>query len=134
MTTRISQYGQEKALKQMLASYAPAVRDLTLKMRARVRKIIPDALEEVDTSSKMLVFTFIPGTYKGAIVGLAPKKEYLNVMFAKGVELMEVDAKGLFEGTGKLARHIKIASLEQIEDPAVKALIKEAAARTPRSR
>jgi hypothetical protein len=123
----------DKALAQMLAPYAAAVRDLTLTTRALVRKIIPDAVEELDTSSKMLVFTFIPGTYKGAIVGLAPKKEYLNIMFAKGAELTAVAPKGLLEGEGKLARHIKIKSAEQLDSAAVKALIKEAAARTPRS-
>lgn len=129
-----AQKGQDKAIAQLIAPYSPEVQQLTKALRELGRKVIPDALEEIDTTAKLLVFTFIPGTYKGAILAIAPQKSYVNIIFSKGVELQQVDSKGLLEGTGKLARHIKIRRPEQVEDPAVRVLIKEAVARTPRSR
>jgi hypothetical protein len=127
-------HDQDKAFTQLIAPYAADVQKLCTALRNLVRKLVPDAVEEIDTSAKMLGFSFIPGTYKGSIVGIAPQKSYVNLMFAKGAELQEVDPKGLLEGTGKLARHIKFRTLEQIKDPAARALIEEAARRTPRSR
>jgi hypothetical protein len=123
----------QATLEQLLAPHSPAIRKLALALAKRIREVLPDAEEEIDLTSRMLVFTFTPGKYKGAIVGVALQKDYVNIMFARGVELLKVDKKGLLEGTGKLARHIKIRSPEQVDDPAVYALVKEAAARTPRA-
>jgi len=125
---------QAQTFAEMIAPSNPEVQKLATGLRALARKLVPDAVEEIDTPAKMLVYTFIPGTYKGAAFGLALQKNHVNIMFGKGVELMKVDRKKLLEGTGKLARHIKITSLEQVNDPAVAALIQEAVARTPRSR
>lgn len=122
----------EKAFAELMAPYSSDVQELARKTRELVREVIPDAREEVDFSAHMLVATFIPGTYKGAIVTIMLQKSYVNIMFAKGVELMEVDETGLLEGTGKKARHIKVRDGERIKEPAVRALIKEAAKRTPR--
>jgi hypothetical protein len=120
-----------KTFAELIAPHSPEVQGLTRKVRALVRKLVPEATEEIDASAGMLVLTFIPGTYKGAVLGVTPQKNYVNIIFSKGVELMAVDKKGLLEGTGKFARHIKIRSAEQINDPAVRVVIKEAAARTP---
>lgn len=117
---------------QLLAPYDPAVRDLATKARALVREVVPDAVEEVDTAGKLIGFTFLPGTYKGLILAIALQRAYVNLMFSKGVELMELDSQGLLEGTGKAARHIKVSSPQRLEEPAVRALIRAAAARTPR--
>ena len=86
----------DKAFADLLAGSTPEVRDLAQKTRALVRKLIPDAEEEVDTPARMLVETYIPGTYKGAILGIAPQKGYVNIMFPKGVEMMPLDARGVW--------------------------------------
>jgi hypothetical protein len=108
------------------------VHDLALQVRALVRASIPDALEEVDKAARMIGFTYRPGTYKGLILTVAPQKAYVNVIFSKGVELLELDSSGLLEGTGKMARHIKFRDQARIDDPAVTPLLREAAKRTPR--
>ena len=97
-----------------------------------MRKLIPDAEEEVDASSKMLVETYIPGTYKGAILGIAPQKGYVNIMFPHGVEMMSLDQKQLLKGTGKLARHIKFRSTSSSKIRPCTRLIANAATRAGR--
>jgi hypothetical protein len=94
--------------------------------------VIPDAVEEIDPADRLVGFTFIPGTIKGLIVAITLQKTYVNLMFSKGVELLPLDAAGLLEGTGKLARHIKVRSAATLEQPAVRTLIEQAADRTPR--
>ena len=52
----------------------------------------------------------------------------MNIIFAKGVELLQegLDDKGLLEGTGKQARHIKVRSEEILKCPTTRKLIAEA--------
>jgi hypothetical protein len=122
----------EADVAELLAPYTPEVRELTMKVRALVRAAIPDADEEVHPPTKMIGFTYRPGTYKGLILTVSPQKTYVNVIFSKGVELMELDETGLLEGTGKVARHIKFRGPERVEDANVRTLLEEAGRRTPR--
>jgi hypothetical protein len=121
----------DEAVAELFAPYSPAVRELALRVRALVRSLIPDATEEIDTNPRLLGYTYRPGTYKGLILAIMPQKTYVNVVFSKGVELLELDSAGLLEGTGKVARHIKVREPGRLDLPEVRALIKEAAARTP---
>jgi len=115
---------------RLLQLHSAEVRDLAEKARALVHKVVPDAAEEFDESAEMLAFTYQPGTYTGLIAAIVPQKRYVNIMLSKGAELVEMDESGLLEGTGKVARHIKVRSADRLDDPAVRTLIAEAAART----
>jgi hypothetical protein len=120
------------AVTELFAPYPPEVRELGVRARALMRELLPDAAEEVDTKPPLLGYTYRPGTYKGLILALMPQKSYVNVVFSKGVELLELDSAGLLEGTGKVARHVKIRDAERIDHPGLRALVTAAAARTPR--
>jgi len=56
--------GDGGAVDHLLAPYSPALRNLALATRALVRKLIPDAAEEVDPKAKLFGYTFLPGTYR----------------------------------------------------------------------
>jgi hypothetical protein len=120
------------AVTELFAPYPPEVRDLAVRARALMRELLPDAAEEIDTKPPLLGYTYRPGTYKGLILALMPQKSYVNVVFSKGVELLELDSAGLLEGTGKVARHVKVRDQERLDHPGLRALVTAAAARTPR--
>ena len=120
------------AVVDLLAPYSPEVRELAMELRAVVQSLVPDATEELDPSAGLIAFTFQPGTYKGLFVAIAPQKSYVNLMFSKGVELLDLDSTHLLEGTGKKARHIKFHDLRRLTDPGVRTLIEESAKITPR--
>lgn len=61
---------------------------------------------------------------------IAPLKTHVNLGFMYGVDLD--DPLKLMEGTGKVLRHIKIKSLDQVRDPAVRNLIKQASRHLPK--
>jgi hypothetical protein len=117
----------------LLASYEPSVRALAASVRALVGQVIPDATEELDESAGLLGFSYIPGTYRGLIVAVAPQRSWVNLMFSTGAELAGSDPGGLLEGGGRRARHIKVRDESLLADPRVRVLLSEAAARTPRA-
>ena len=117
---------------ELFAPYPAEVRELAMRARELMRELLPDAAEEIDTKPPLLGYTYRPGTYKGLILAIMPQKGYVNVVFSKGVELLELDSAGLLEGTGKVARHVKVRDADRLDHPQLRALVTAAAARTPR--
>lgn len=61
---------------------------------------------------------------------IAPLKSHVNLGFMYGADLD--DPNELMEGSGKALRHIKIKSLDQANDPAVRKLIQKASRHLPK--
>ena len=129
-------HATDETVAKLLEPYTPEIQDLALKTRDLVDELADGAEVEVDPADKLLAYSFIPGTYKGLILTIAPQRKYVNIVFAKGVEMLNegLDDKGLLEGTGKQARHIKVRDEEVLRDPTTRRLIESAVARTPRSK
>ncbi|WP_052668447.1 DUF1801 domain-containing protein [Nitriliruptor alkaliphilus] len=111
------------------ASHDPTIRALAERVRALVRQVIPDATEEADPSAGLIGFTTQPGTYRGLIVAVAPHTAHVNLMFSRGVELLDADGAELLEGTGKRARHVRFRGSDDVDRPGVRTLLEEAARR-----
>jgi len=50
-----------------------------MRVRALVRAMLPGAAEEVHPPTKMIGFTYRPGTYKHLVRTVSPQKTYVNV-------------------------------------------------------
>lgn len=108
-----------------LAAYPPAIRELANQARALVRSEMPDAKEIVYLGYGSIIFT--PGETMGeSVVFLAPFKDRLNLGLMYGASLP--DPEKLLEGTGKNMRHVKIRNADQLQAPALRALLHAAIA------
>jgi hypothetical protein len=114
----------------LLAALSPDVRELTAAARGFLTGLVPDWTEEPDPVDRLFVYTYRPGTYRGAVVAVQPQRNYVNLVFSRGAELAGLDAGTLLEGTGKVARHVKLRAPVQLEDPRLRELVEAAAART----
>ncbi|MCW9023379.1 MAG: DUF1801 domain-containing protein [Gammaproteobacteria bacterium] len=82
----------------------------------KVRKIIIKAFPDLEESMKNGVPSYENKYY---IVGL---KDHVNIgFFIEGLSAEEI---GLFEGKGKLTRHIKIYSFDEIDEKKIVKLLK----------
>jgi hypothetical protein len=107
-------------LEQFLAPYTPEVRELAGKLRAVIREVMPEAIEQLDPSAHLIGYG-VDRAYKGLICGITLHKAHINLMFARGTELPDPDR--LLVGTGKRARHVTIQQAADLEKPAVRALL-----------
>jgi hypothetical protein len=107
-------------LEQFLAHYAPDVRELAWQLRAVIREVMPEAIEQLDPPANLIGYG-LDRTYKGMICGITLHTAHINLMFARGTELPNPNR--LLVGTGKRARHINIRQAAEIENPAVRALL-----------
>jgi hypothetical protein len=114
-----------KAVADLLELYSPKTQKLALATRAFVLKVIPTAIEGVDAKARTIGYGF--GTkYVDMICSLMPTKTGVTLGIAWGTELP--DPQKLLEGAGKVHRHVKLQSKSDLDDPALKALLKAAIA------
>src|SRR6185503_17681809 len=92
-------------LEPFLAPYSPVIQQLALKLRALIREVMPDAIEQLDPPAHLIGYG-VDRSYKGLICGITLHTAHINLMFARGTELP--DPAGLLVGTGKRARHVRI--------------------------
>ncbi len=107
-------------IQSFLSSYPPHVQAIALTLRSIVLSAAPHALEQVDLPARMLAYGF-KNTYKDMICVIMPLKHAANLGFSRGSTLL--DPQNLLQGTGKRARHVKIASPDEIDVQALLALL-----------
>lgn len=69
---------------------------------------------------KSIAYGVGPKKMSEAYCYLIPFREHVNLGFYHGAS---IDTDGILEGTGANLRHIKLSSLRQLDDPALKKLI-----------
>lgn len=114
----------------LLEPHTPIVRDVFTALRALVREVVPDAVEQVDLPDRVLAFGFGPPggvRLSGFAAGLIPHTAHVNVQLADGALLP--DPAGMVEGTGKRIRHVKCRTLDDVARPGLRRLLEEQAAR-----
>ena len=115
-----------KEVADLLAPYPPEVRNLALAARSFIFKMIPDISEQVDLKARIIGYGYSP-KYADTVCMLMPTKAGVNLGIAYAMELP--DPAKLLEGTGKLHRHVKLQSKADLQNSALKSLLKAAIAR-----
>ncbi len=118
----------EEAVAALLATYSSEVCDLAWRVRAAVLTVFPQAVEQVDRPRKLIGYSVGP-KMADVVCVIMPLKTAVNLGFARGTNLP--DPAGLLEGTGKRARHVKITTPTDLDNPALRALLEAAVAAMP---
>jgi hypothetical protein len=109
---------------EILAGTDPRVRDLATWTRALIRGVMPDVVEVPWTRQRIVGYGVGPKKMSEHFGFIAVHKNHVNLGFNYGSELP--DPEGLLHGTGKLLRHVKITSPEDLSNPALRRLLEVA--------
>jgi hypothetical protein len=118
----------DQEIVEFLGAYTHEIQKIALKLRELVFKVEPDVLEQIDFPGRLIGYGFAR-TYKDTICVIMPLKAGVNLGFPRGIDLP--DPMGLLVGTGKRARHVRISSANEANQPALRDLL-EASARLTR--
>lgn len=88
-----------------------------------LRRIIHDTVPDADVSIKWGQPTW---KRRGLLCYIAPGRDHVTLGFHRGARLD--DRHGLLEGSGKSMRHIRVRSVVEIDGPAIRDLVRQAAA------
>ena len=114
-----------KELEKFLAKYEPAIVRQAKSNLAKLRKLLPGAIEMVYDNYNFLVIGFGPTEKPSlAIFSLALSPRHMSLCFLQGKGLPD-PAKRL-QGNGNLVRNIRLTTPRVLDEPEVLALIKTA--------
>jgi hypothetical protein len=119
----------EEELARFISKYTPEIRVLTTKCLEKMRERLPGAVELVYDNYNALVIGFGPTERASqAVFSIALYPRWINLFFLHGVGLP--DPERLLQGAGKMVRSITINDAAVLDNPSVRALMKEALKRS----
>ena len=107
-----------------LEAYDRHISDLALALREIVLEEAPEASESVYQVYTVAIWFGFSGKMKDMFCYIATNAKHVNLGFPRGTSL--ADPNRVLEGDGKTMRHIKFASLGDVERPFVRRYIQAA--------
>lgn len=115
-----------KASKTFLEKYTPSIVKQARAMRAWMHARYPHAHEMVYDNYNALMIGYCPTERPSdAIFSLALLPGYISLCFLQNAGALP-DPDKLLQGSGNTARHIKLNGPQQLDEPAVRSLLREA--------
>jgi hypothetical protein len=115
----------ERQLAGFIGKYTPEIQDRALTALAKVRTLLPGAIELVYDNYNALAVAFSPTErVSDVIVSVTLYPRWVSLFFMRGANLP--DPQKLLKGSGKTVRHIVLESAATLDTPAVRALIRHA--------
>jgi hypothetical protein len=117
-----------RQLESFIAKYLPEIAAQAKTALEKMRKRYPTALELVYDNYNALAIGFGPSERASeAIFSIALYPKWVSLFFLQAPGLPDPDK--LLKGSGNVAKHIVLATPATLDEPAIKALMKDAAAR-----
>jgi len=118
----------EHQLASFLAKYTPQIAAHAEAIRNHMRKLYPTALELVYDNYNALAIGYCPTEKTSeAIFSIAVYPKWVSLFFLQAKGLPDPDK--ILKGSGSVAKHVVLETLDTLRDPAVKTLMHEAVAR-----
>ncbi len=114
----------DQDFEKAIASFPDKIREIARQTRSLVYAVLPEVVEVVLVRQKNTGFGTGIKKKTEHFCWIMPASKHVNLGFNYGTELP--DPYKLLEGTGKLFRHIKIKSVDDLKNPALLELLKYA--------
>lgn len=108
----------------MIASFAPEIQAIAHRLRDLIETVHPTAVEVVWSRQRTAGYGLGPKKMSEQYGYIAPQTKHVNLGFYYGASLTAPE--GLLEGTGKALRHVKVRTLAEAENEALRHLLQEA--------
>jgi hypothetical protein len=126
------QKSPRQELDGFLSRYTPEIAGRARKVLQKMRARLPGAIELVYDNYNALAIGFGPTERASdAIFSIALFPRRVSLFFLYGAKLD--DPEKILKGAGNKVRHVVLEDVETLERPALKALMKQALEKTPKS-
>jgi hypothetical protein len=102
----------------LLSAHDPAIADLSRATIGLVTELLPDPVVSVDSTN--IGYGTGPG-YRGLVFTVTPTKKHVTLGISHGAALP--DPAGLTEGAGRVHKHVKIRTAEDLTRPELRTLL-----------
>ena len=116
----------ERQLAGFLEKYSPEIAALMEALHVKMQRLLPGAVRMVYDNYNALVIGFSPSERPShAVLSIAAYPQWVNLYFLAGASLSDPDE--LLRGDGKQVRYIRMNRATDLDKPAIRRLIKDAA-------
>lgn len=113
-----------------IAKFTPAMAKEGRAALMRMRRLVPGAVQMVYDNWNGLVIGFGPTERPSeAVVSILMAADHVSLCFVQDAPDLP-DPQHLLQGSGNVARHIKLVSARDLDTPAIRALIEAAVSRS----
>lgn len=119
-----------REIEVLVAGLSRQQRQVVAKLRRLIRQAAPEAEETVLWGSLSYHRPALGGRIKGAVCLITPKMDCVHLGFIHGAVL--TDPLRLLRGTAKVKRFVRIEKVGDIDEDALRNLVKESAKYDPR--
>lgn len=114
---------------EMISDKPTNIQELAQGAKALLHQVMPDVVEVVWLRQRIAGYGIGPKKMSEQFCYIAPFKKHVNLGFYYGADL--TDPTNLLAGTGKNLRHVKLTRPDQLQDPALHALVTAASTHLP---
>jgi hypothetical protein len=119
-----------RQLASFIAKFTPSMAKEGRAALARMRALVPGATELVYDNWNGLVVGFGPSARASeAVVSILMTSTHVTLCFIQDGPSLP-DPEGLLKGSGNVVRHLRLTSSRDLDEPAVRTLVKTAVARS----
>ena len=111
----------DSAYEEILKDSSPHIRFLVAQTRALIHEVYPPIVEVPWVNQKIVGYGVGKKKNSEHFCYISIHKGHINLGFNYGSELPDPDA--ILKGTGMLFRHVQIKKPEDLDDPAIRALL-----------
>jgi hypothetical protein len=120
----------------LLAGYPEPIRDIAERLRAIVRRAVPEAIEAVRPGWRLIGYDVPAGRRRSAyFCWVAPEHEHVHLGFQYGIFMLDRDAVLIGKGITRKVRWVTLRESDPIPEAPLVGLVRESArvALLPRS-
>lgn len=114
---------EDTNISTFLSNYSDHVSGCVLKLRNVLLKNLPGVEEQIDVPARMIAYCY-GQKYTELVCTIIPSRKGLKLGFYRGIDLP--DPGHLLKGNSKVSRYVEIKTMEDMESPALKALVRVA--------
>ncbi len=130
LSDKIKIIDDQGTFEDVVAESSDEIKDVAYALRNLLVEVMPDITEVAWSRQKIVGYGVGPKKMSEHFCYIAPYKGHVNFGFMYGADLSDPD--GLLEGSGALLRHIKICSVDETKNPAIKMLVEAASVYLPK--
>ncbi len=118
------------AFEQVIAGASPEIQELAFAARDLIVAVMPGVTEVAWVRQQTVGYGVGPKKMSEHFCYIAPHGGHVNLGFFYGADLD--DPESLLEGSGKLLRHLKLKSIQDVTQPAIRSLVEQASGYLPK--
>ncbi len=127
VASKINSVEDQGTFEKIVAGFPQDVQAIARELRTLLADVYPGVTEVPWGVQKNIGYGVGPKKMTEHFCYIMPLSKHVNLGFMQGAFL--ADPKKKLEGTGKSLRHVKVRSVDEARDPALRDLVKKAAAR-----